>query len=237
MSELIEIEKGHELATLTTGIKAFIERIKKKIDFVNYDVETKQGRESIISSAFKVTKSKTGIVKEINRLIEIKKLEIAPTLATIELLKESKIITNCQLSELAKKTRQVVTDWEIEQEKIAEKLRQEMKAKENADKIDFDHEIGLVMNRNIDLEKKVEAIEKGAKEFVAEKSIEKSAKKEQPIFEPWESSEKFKEVEDKSIILGEIERHLVLNASINNAQAQRVVFALLTCGHIEIKYE
>jgi len=237
MSELIEIEQGQEIATLTTGIKAFIERIKKKVDFVNYDVETKQGRESIVSSAFKVTKSKTGIVKEIDRLIELKKEEIAPVLETIELLKESKKITNSELSALAKKTRQVVTDWEIEQEETAQKLLDEMKAKKLSEQLGFDHEYGLIMNRNFDLE-------------LADKKRAEQEKRAEPVkkkvvFEPMEvekietnplDNPRFKKAEDRAVILGRIERYLMRHSYINNEQAQKVVFALMTCDYIEIKY-
>lgn len=130
MQELIAIEKGQELTTLTTGLPEFIKLIKSKVDYKNIDIDSKKGRDEIVSNAFKVTKTKTAISKQIDALIDSKKEEIAPTLKIIDSLKSSKKTTNSELSDLSKSVRQVVTDWEEKDElRIAEeKIRLEKEA-------------------------------------------------------------------------------------------------------------
>ena len=125
-TELITLEPGQELGCLTTGLNDLIKKIKEKVDYSDVNLETKKARDEVVSNAFKVTKTKTAIAKEVDRLIDSKKKEIEPTLKTIELLKQSKKTTDLELSQLAKNVRQQVTDWEnaeaekvlIEQEKI-----------------------------------------------------------------------------------------------------------------------
>lgn len=130
MNDLVPIEKGQELKTLTSGLNRFLQLVKSKVDYKNIDIDTKKGRDEIISNAFKVTKTKTGIAQKIDDLIISKEKEIEPTLKTIKALKESKKITNSELSNLSKSVRRVVTDWEDDEEKRIEieKIRLESEA-------------------------------------------------------------------------------------------------------------
>ncbi len=157
MQELAEIEQGQELTTLTSGLPEFIKLIKSKVDYKNIDIDSKKGRDEIVSNAFKVTKTKTAISKQIDALINSKKEEIEPTLKIIDSLKSSKKTTNSELSDLSKSVRQVVTDWEErDQVRIAEeKARLETEAIKKEK--DYDESLAAVEDElfNMRLEKRL----------------------------------------------------------------------------------
>lgn len=123
-NELIEIEKGTEIKTLTVGINDLVQLVNDKYGSNVFDMNTAKGRKEIVSNAFKVTKSKTFIAKAIDEAISRKEEEIKPVLETIKALKESKKLSNKHLTELSTDLRQSVTEFENELE--AKKLQEEI---------------------------------------------------------------------------------------------------------------
>lgn len=120
-NELVVIEAGKELETLTRGVDKLIADIRNKITPAVNDVDTAKGRKEIVSNAYKVTKTKTGLTKVIDDLIKQKESEIQPVLDTIKLLKTNKKDVNEKLSSLQEEVRSVVSEWEKkEEERVAE---------------------------------------------------------------------------------------------------------------------
>jgi len=151
MNELVEIKKGQELETLTNGLNKFIKLVKLEVGYEDIDVDTKKGRDEVISNAFKVTKTKTGIAQKIDDLISSKEKEIEPTLKIIKVLKESKKITNSELGELSKSVRKVVTDWEFEEKNRIEVEKIRLKAEALLKEIESSHESALTENELFDM--------------------------------------------------------------------------------------
>ena len=140
-NEIIKIEKGTEIVTLTTGINDLIELVNEKYGNNVFNIETTKGRKSIISNAYDVTKSKTFIARAIDETIKQKELEVQPTLDIIKHLKESKKHSNRYLTELSTDLRQSVTDYEEELSLV--KLQEE---------IDLSHGVAIEMNISHDKE-------------------------------------------------------------------------------------
>ena len=173
-NSLMVIKKGSALTVLTSGLDNLIQGITDKVQPNVADISKAKGRNEIISNAAKVTKSKTYIAGVIDDLIEAKKQEIQPTLEVIEALKSSKKKSNKELAELAKSTRGVVTDWEVEQKR----LKEEEAAKVKAEEKENDHEFALMMADKFDRDLK-DAQEEAAKiaKEMHERELEIEAKR------------------------------------------------------------
>lgn len=135
------------------GLDAFLEQIKQAVNEVP-DLSTDKGRKRIASLANQVSRSKTAIEKPGREYLKRLKAAVKPAEQEIK-----RFVDECDA--LRDATRQPLTEWEAEQERIAaekaaeeERLRleDEEKAALEALKKQFeaDHEIALLLNEKFD---------------------------------------------------------------------------------------
>jgi len=135
------------------GLDAYLEQIRQAVNEVP-DLSTKKGRDRVASLAAQVSRSKTAIEKPGREYLKRLKEAVRPAEAEIK-----RFVDACD--ELRDATRRPLTEWEAEQERIkaeeamnalhAEALEMNIKFdQELAAKIEADHEMALLMNKDID---------------------------------------------------------------------------------------
>lgn len=156
VTDLVVIEKSSAMAVFTNNeqLDPIIEKIEKEARSLVPDVSTKKGRDAIASMAHKVARSKTYIDNAGKDLVaELKALP--------KQIDESRRIVRERLDALKDEVRRPLTEWEAEQERIkaeeamnamhAEALEMNIKFdQELAAKFEADHELALLMNKDID---------------------------------------------------------------------------------------
>lgn len=156
VTDLVIIEKQNAMAVFTTKeqLDPIIEAIEKEARSLVPDVSTRKGRDAIASMAHKVARSKTYIDNAGKDLVaELKALP--------KQIDESRRIVRERLDALKDEVRRPLTEWEAEQERIkaeeamsamhAEALEMNIKFdQELAAKFEADHEMALLMNKDID---------------------------------------------------------------------------------------
>lgn len=156
VTDLVVIEKQNAMAVFTTKeqLDPIIEAIEKEARSLVPDVSTRKGRDAIASMAHKVARSKTYIDNAGKDLVaELKALP--------KQIDESRRIVRERLEALKDEVRRPLTEWEAEQERIkaeeamnalhAEALEMNIKFdQELAAKFEADHEMALLMNKDID---------------------------------------------------------------------------------------
>ena len=156
VTDLVVIEKQNAMAVFTTKeqLDPIIEAIEKEARSLVPDVSTRKGRDAIASMAHKVARSKTYIDNAGKDLVaELKALP--------KQIDESRRIVRERLEALKDEVRRPLTEWEAEQERIkaeeamnalhAEALEINIKFdQELAAKFEADHEMALLMNKDID---------------------------------------------------------------------------------------
>ncbi|HHK9547119.1 TPA: hypothetical protein ACQZHL_001293 [Citrobacter freundii] len=155
VTDLVVIEKSNAMAVFTNNeqLDPIIEKIEKEARSLIPDVSTKKGRDAIASMAHKVARSKTYIDNAGKDLVaELKALP--------KQIDESRRIVRERLDALKDEVRRPLTEWEAEQERIKAEEAAKIKAEEDRNKFESDHEIALLMNDAFDrelAEKKAEA--------------------------------------------------------------------------------
>ena len=139
--ELVKIEPANAMELFTTAgaLKPILERLAAEVRSIIPDPTTAKGRASIVSLAAKVGKAKNYIEEQgvaLNR-----KLKEQP-----KLVDANKREAWNYLEALQKDTRQPVTDWEAEQERI-EARRQADEAAALAQEIENAHEFAILLDR------------------------------------------------------------------------------------------
>lgn len=172
------------------GLDPFFQHIKDSVNEVP-DLTTKKGRDRVASLAAQVSRSKTAVEKHgRDNLRRVKEL---PKRLEAEL---REFVNKCD--ELRDEVRKPLTEWEAEQERLAQEKAAQEAAAALALLVENDHEIGLLMNRELDRELAAKAEE--AKRLQAE--IEDKAEQERQERETRiavESAEKAKrEAEEKA---------------------------------------
>ncbi|HCO3629147.1 TPA: hypothetical protein N8F07_000168 [Escherichia coli] len=135
------------------GLDAYLEQIRQAVNEVP-DLSTKKGRDRVASLAAQVSRSKTAIEKPGREYLKRLKEAVRPAEAEIK-----RFVDACD--ELRDATRRPLTEWEAEQERIkaeeamnamhAEALEMNIKFdQELAAKFEADHEMALLMNKDID---------------------------------------------------------------------------------------
>ncbi len=151
---VIEIKPDQAPALyISGGLDAYLEQIRQAVNEVP-DLSTKKGRDRVASLAAQVSRSKTAIEKPGREYLKRLKEAVRPAEAEIK-----RFVDACD--ELRDATRRPLTEWEAEQERIkaeeamnalhAEALQINIKFdQELAAKIEADHEMALLMNKDID---------------------------------------------------------------------------------------
>jgi len=155
-TDLVVIEKSNAMAVFTSKeqLDPLLEKIETEARSLVPDLTTKKGRDAIASMAHKVARSKTYIDNAGKDLVaELKALP--------KQIDESRRIVRERLDALKDEVRRPLTEWEAEQERI--KAEEEMNAwhaealemNENIDlqraiQFEADHEMALLMNKDID---------------------------------------------------------------------------------------
>nr|WP_284700118.1 hypothetical protein [Hafnia alvei] len=141
------------------GLDAFLEQIKQAVNEVP-DLSTDKGRKRIASLAAQVSRSKTAIEKPGREYLKRLKAAVKPAEQEIK-----RFVDECDA--LRDATRQPLTEWEAEQERI--KAEEAMNAKyeealamniefdrQRSAKIEADHEMALLMNEKFDRDREEE---------------------------------------------------------------------------------
>lgn len=179
--DLVVIEKKNAMAVFTNNdqLDPLIEAIEKEARSLVPDVTTKKGRDAIASMAHKVARSKTYIDNAGKDLVaELKALP--------KQIDESRRVVRERLDALKDEVRRPLTEWEAEQERIkAEEAMNEMHAEalemnikfdqELAAKFEADHEMALLMDKDIDRERADKAAEAERQRIAREEEIKRQA--------------------------------------------------------------
>lgn len=179
--DLVVIEKKNAMAVFTNNdqLDPLIELIEKEARSLVPDVTTKKGRDAIASMAHKVARSKTYIDNAGKDLVaELKALP--------KQIDESRRVVRERLDALKDEVRRPLTEWEVEQERIkaqeamnalhAEALEMNIKFdQELAAKFEADHEMALLMDKDIDRERADKAAEAERQRIAREEEIKRQA--------------------------------------------------------------
>ncbi|QMF99465.1 hypothetical protein [Klebsiella oxytoca] len=179
--ELVVIEKKNAMAVFTNNdqLDPLIELIEKEARSLVPDVTTKKGRDAIASMAHKVARSKTYIDNAGKDLVaELKALP--------KQIDESRRVVRERLDALKDEVRRPLTEWEAEQDRIkaeeamnalhAEALEMNIKFdQELAAKFEADHEMALLMDKDIDRERADKAAEAERQRIAREEEIKRQA--------------------------------------------------------------
>ncbi|EMO6449357.1 hypothetical protein RNH54_005449 [Raoultella planticola] len=181
ITDLVVIEKKNAMAVFTSNdqLDPLIEAIEKEARSLVPDVTTKKGRDAIASMAHKVARSKTYIDNAGKDLVaELKALP--------KQIDESRRVVRERLDALKDEVRRPLTEWEAEQERIkAEEAMNEMHAEalemnikfdqELAAKFEADHEMALLMDKDIYRERADKAAEAERQRIAREEEIKRQA--------------------------------------------------------------
>lgn len=181
VTDLVVIEKKNAMAVFTNNdqLDPLIELIEKEARSLVPDVTTKKGRDAIASMAHKVARSKTYIDNAGKDLVaELKALP--------KQIDESRRVVRERLDALKDEVRRPLTEWEAEQERIkaqeamnalhAEALEMNIKFdQELAAKFEADHEMALLMDKDIDRERADKAAEAERQRIAREEEIARQA--------------------------------------------------------------
>lgn len=181
ITDLVVIEKKNAMAVFTNNdqLDPLIELIEKEARSLVPDVTTKKGRDAIASMAHKVARSKTYIDNAGKDLVaELKALP--------KQIDESRRVVRERLDALKDEVRRPLTEWEAEQERIkaeeamnamhAEALEMNIKFdQELAAKFEADHEMALLMDKDIDRERADKAAEAERQRIAREEEIKRQA--------------------------------------------------------------
>lgn len=188
ITDLVVIEKSNAMAVFTNNdqLDPLIEAIEKEARSLVPDVTTKKGRDAIASMAHKVARSKTYIDNAGKDLVaELKALP--------KQIDESRRVVRERLDALKDEVRRPLTEWEAEQariaaEKAAEEERLRIEAEQKAalealrKQVEVDHEMALLMDKDIDRERADKAAEAERHRIAREEEIkrqeEEKAKRE-----------------------------------------------------------
>ncbi|HDW1387251.1 TPA: hypothetical protein RK250_000797 [Klebsiella oxytoca] len=181
VTDLVVIEKQNVMAVFTTKeqLDPIIEAIEKEARSLVPDVSTRKGRDAIASMAHKVARSKTYIDNAGKDLVaELKALP--------KQIDESRRVVRERLDALKDEVRRPLTEWEAEQERIkaeeamnalhAEALEMNIKFdRELVAKFEADHEMALLMDKDIDRERADKAAEAERQRIAREEEIARQA--------------------------------------------------------------
>ena len=159
------------------GLDAFLEQIKQAVNEVP-DLSTDKGRKRIASLAAQVSRSKTAIEKPGREYLKRLKAAVKPAEQEIK-----RFVDECDA--LRDATRQPLTEWEAEQERIAaekaaEEERLRIEAEEKAalealkKQFDADHEIALLLNEKFDRDA-AEAKAEAERQRIAHEEVRRAA--------------------------------------------------------------
>lgn len=160
------------------GLDAFLEQIKQAVNEVP-DLSTDKGRKRIASLAAQVSRSKTAIEKPGREYLKRLKAAVKPAEQEIK-----RFVDECDA--LRDATRQPLTEWEAEQERIAaekaaEEERLRLEAEEKAalealkKQFEADHEIALLLNEKFDRDAAEDKAEAERQRIAHEEELKRQA--------------------------------------------------------------
>jgi len=146
-NQLVSVEKKNIMQVFTDekGLDPYIKMIKDEVKNHNYDVSTKKGRDEITSLAHNVAKSKVYLDDLGKDLVSGWKNQSKKVDAARKIMRD-------ELIALKEEARQPLTDWENEEEEKERIFQEKAAALKLAEKVESEHEMGLLMNEKIDRE-------------------------------------------------------------------------------------
>lgn len=153
MSELVVVENLDLVPFFTKGdqVDSILKRLKEEADsYVAGDLSVKKNRDAVKAMVTKFTKSKT--------YLESKGKELAAEYKAIpKAIDANRKRVKDTITELQEVVRKPLTDWENEQQAIADKLAAEEAAALLAKQKEADHELALLLDDKFNQEAKAEA--------------------------------------------------------------------------------
>lgn len=144
-TQLAELNSNTALQIFTgdTGLDAYVQQVKDEVNNFEHDLSTAASRARTISLANKVSKIKV-------KYDECGKDLVAGWKEKAKKVDAARKKMRDEFDELKVIARKPVTEWEVEQQELAQKKLEQEKAEALAKQIETDHEIGLLMNEKID---------------------------------------------------------------------------------------
>lgn len=149
------------------GLKKFVEQIKESVNEVP-DLSTKKGRDRIASLSAQVSRSKTAVEKPGRDYL--RHLKDLPRVVEAEL---REFVRECD--SIRDEVRRPLTEWEAEQERVKAEEEARIAAEKLAQQVAADHEIALLMDREIDRERAEAAAEADRQRIAHEEEIRRQA--------------------------------------------------------------
>ena len=172
-NELIVLEKVELVPFFTKGEKVddVVAQLQAEARAFVPDVTTAKGRAAIKALVTKVTKSKTYLEGHGKALA-------AEYKAIPKVIDANRKIVKDALTELAEEIRKPLTEFEEEATRLAIEKMNAQKAAELAEKVEIDHEFGLLLNAQFDTERaaKLEADRIEAEQLEAQRKAEQEAR-------------------------------------------------------------
>lgn len=146
-NELVVIEEAKVLDVFSSdnGLDFIVQEAKELVSGFEHDLSTAAGRKRTASLANKVAKLKV-------RLDNMGKNLTSDWKAKSKAVDANRKAMRDELDKLKVDARKPLTDWEEEQERLAEEKRLAEEAEKQRIQMEADHEIALLMNREFDRE-------------------------------------------------------------------------------------
>ena len=181
ITDLVVIEPTNALAVFKSAdqIEDILQKVEREVMSFVPDVTTAKGRKEIASLAYKVAQTKTyldGLGKDL--VAELKEIP--------KLIDSNRKTVRDRLDDLKELARKPLTEYEAEQqriadEKAAEEERQRIEAEEKAalealrKQVESDHEFALLMDKDFDREKAEKAAEAERQRIAHEEELKRQA--------------------------------------------------------------
>ena len=196
------------------GLGQYFEHIRASVNEAP-DLSTKRGRDRIASLAAQVSRSKTAVERPGREYL--KSIKALPRLIETELREFADMC-----DDLRDEVRRPLTEWEAEQARIEDERKAAEAAAALALQVDADHEIALLMDREIDHQREEarQAAEQAQREQAAEQARREA------------------DVQHKRAINTAAMRALVEHAGLTDEQAKAVIVAIARgqVGNVSIRY-
>lgn len=145
VTDLVVIEKANAMTVFQSAdqIEEILQKVEREVMSFVPDITTAKGRKEIASLAYKVAQTKTyldGLGKDL--VAELKEIP--------KLIDANRKTVRDRLDELKARARQPLTDYEEEQARIKAEEEAKAAAEALAKKIESDHEIAILMDREFD---------------------------------------------------------------------------------------
>lgn len=169
-TDLVVIEKANALTVFKSSdqIEEILAKVEREVMSFVPDVSTAKGRKEIASLAYRVAQTKTYLDSLGKDLVaELKEIP--------KLIDGNRKTVRDRLDALKEKSRQPLSDYEAEQQRIKEAEEARIAAEKLAAEVETAHEMALLMNKEFDRERAEAAAEAERQRIAHEEEIKQRA--------------------------------------------------------------